>query len=160
MTAAALALGVLLGVQTWRLHTEQLAYQKLVASHAAQMADQQRQLAEATASARATEQNLITQAEQAEKVKNDQIATLAIDANRLRRRLRDAAATSALVSATASASSPAGAFDGSDRAIVSEQAGLNLVSEAERADKLRVALAACTSQYNAARDALAEFGKR
>src|SRR5574340_1255636 len=95
MTVAALALAVLLALQTWRLHTEQLAHRDLQVQYASQVAEQQRQLAEATASARATEQNLITQAEQAEKVKNDQIATLAIDADRLRRRLRDAAATSA-----------------------------------------------------------------
>lgn len=154
MTAAALVLAVLLGLQTWLRHSEQIAHQKLVASHAAQMADQQRQLAEATARARATEQNLITQAAQAEKVKNDQIATLALDADRLRRRLRDAAATSTLVSATATIAAPASAAAGGDRGEFLAKVGDDLVSEAERADQLRAALAACTRQYNAARVAL------
>lgn len=154
LAIAIAALAVLLGLQTWRLHTEQLAHRDLQVQHASQVAEQQRQLAEATASARATEQNLITQAAQAEKVKNDQIATLALDADRLRRRLRDAAATRALVSATAPTPSPAGAAAGGDRSEVSGSLGDALVSEAERADKLRVALAQCTSQYNAAREAL------
>jgi hypothetical protein len=160
MTAATLALAVLLALQTWRLHTEQLAHQALIASHAAQIADQQRQLAEAHARARNTEQHLVTQAAQTEETKNAEIAAARATADTLRRRLRDAAATSALVSATAPATCLAGAAAGGDRSEFPESLGDALVSEAERADKLRAALAQCTSQYNAARDALAEFGKR
>ena len=154
MTAAALVLAVLLALQTWRLHTEQLAHQALIARHAAQIADQQRQLAEAHARARNTEQHLVTQAAQTEETKNAEITAARATADTLRRRLRDAAATSALVSATAPATCLAGAAAGGDPAELPAAPRFDLVSEAERADQLRAALAACVGQYNAARAAL------
>lgn len=154
LAVAVLALGVLLGLQTWLRHTEQLAHQALIAQHAAQIADQQRQLAEAHARARKTEQHLVTQAAQTEETKNAEIAAARATADTLRRRLRDAAATRALMPATAAATGIAGAAAGGDRTAVFEQIGDDLVSEAERADQLRAALAACTRQYNAARVAL------
>ena len=160
LAVAVLVLGVLLGLQTWLRHSEQIAHQKLVASHAAQMADQQRQLAEATTRARNTEQHLVAKAAETEEIKNAEIATARATADTLRRRLRDAAATSALVSATAAATGLADPAAGGDRGEFLAKVGDDLVSEAERADQLRAALAACVGQYNAARDALAEFGKR
>ncbi len=154
LAIAIAALAVLLGLQTWRLHTEQLAHRDLQVQHASQVAEQQRQLAEAIARARNTEQHLITQAAQTEEQKNAEIATARATADTLRRRLRDAAATASLVSATAATAAPAGAAAGSDRAEFLAAAGDDLVSEAERADQLRAALAQCTRQYNAARAAL------
>lgn len=154
LAVAVLVLGVLLGLQTWLRHTEQIAHQALIAQHAAQIADQQRQLAEAHARARNTEQHLVTQAAKSEETKNAEIAAARATADTLRRRLRDAAATSALVSAAAPATCLAGAAAGGDRSEFPESLGDALVSEAERADQLRAALAACTGQYNAARAAL------
>ena len=154
LAIAALVLGVLLGLQTWRLHTEQLAHQALIAQHAAQIAEQQRQLAQATERARQTEQTMADQAATLEATKNAEIHAARATADTLRRRLRDAAATRALMPATAAATGIAGAAAGGDRTAVFEQIGDDLVSEAERADQLRAALAACTGQYNAARAAL------
>lgn len=152
MTTATLVLVVLLGLQTWRLYTAQIAHQALIASHAAQIADQQRQLAEATARARNTEQHLVTQAATMEASKNAEIHRARTAADALRRRLRDAAALD--VPAAAPATCLTGAVSGGDRAELSGSPQFDLVSEAERADQLRAALAACTGQYNAARAAL------
>lgn len=152
--ALALALLALLALQTWRLHAAQLAHQVLIAQHAAQIADQQRQLAEATARARNTEQHLVTQAAKSEELKNAEIATARATADTLRRRLRDAAATASLVSATATATGLADPAAGGDRSEFPEELGSRLISEAERGEKIRIALLACYKQYEDARKAL------
>lgn len=154
LAIAIAALAVLLGLQTWRLHTEQLAHRDLQVQHASQVVEQQRQLAEAHARARNTEQHLVTQAAKSEELKNAEITAARATADTLRSRLRDAAATSALVSATAPATCLAGAAARGDAAELPAAPRFDLVSEAERADQLRAALAACVGQYNAAREAL------
>ena len=154
MTAAALVLAVLLGLQTWLRHSEQIAHRDLIAKVAQERAEQQRQIAQATERARQTEQTLADQAATLEATNNAEIHAARATADTLRRRLRDAAATRALMPAAAAATGIAGAAAGGDRTAVFEQIGDDLVSEAERADQLRAALAACTRQYNAARVAL------
>ena len=114
-------------------------------------------LAAATTKARETEQQMAAEAEKAEHEKQTQIAAVSARAADLRRRLRNAeasAATARLVSrvtATAAAGEVAGERD---RPELSGPLGYDVVSEAERADTIRFQLAACTRQYNAAREAM------
>lgn len=162
--AAALVLAVLLVLQTLALHKEQKAHQTLqvqVAGEREAWADERANaataLAFATTQARAKEQALTAAAHQSEEIKNAEIATLAARAADLRRRLRNAeasAATARLVSgagAIAAAGEPAGLRDG---LVIPDRVGDGLVRLAERADAVRLQLAACERQYNAARAAL------
>ena len=114
-------------------------------------------LAQATAKNRETEQQLTAQAEKAEHEKQTQIAAVSARADDLRRRLRNAeasAATARLVSkATTAASAPEAA--GVDHfPVIFGPLGEQLVSEAERADRVRLQLASCEASYERARDAL------
>lgn len=120
-------------------------------------AQQQAALAQATAKARDTEQALVAKVETIQEESNAQLTALAAQRDDLRRRLR--AAATATVTArglpapaytAAIAKTPAG----SDRPEFSGQAGFDLVSEAYRADQIRIQLATCERQYEAARDAL------
>lgn len=148
--AAAMVLGGLLLVQTGRLHSERAGWadERTKAAEA---------LAAATTKARETEQQMAAEAEKAEHEKQTQIAAVSARAADLRRRLRNAeasAATARLVSrvtATAAAGEVAGERD---RPELSGPLGYDVVSEAERADTIRFQLAACTRQYNAAREAM------
>ena len=114
-------------------------------------------LAAATTKNRETEQQLTAQAEKAEHEKQTQIAAVSARADDLRRRLRNAeasAATARLVSkasAVASTSEVAAVCHGSE---LSGSFGEQLVSEAERADTVRLQLASCEASYERARDAL------
>lgn len=114
-------------------------------------------LAFATTKAREKEQALAAAAHQSEEIKNAEIATLATRAADLRKRLRNAeasAATARLVSkasAVASTSEVAAVCHGSE---LSGSFGEQLVSEAERADKIRLQLASCEAGYERARGAL------
>ena len=114
-------------------------------------------LAQATAKNRETEQQLTAQAEKAEHEKQTQIAAVSARADDLRRRLRNAeasAATARLVSkATTGASAPEAA--GVDHfPVIFGPLGEHLVSEAERADRIRLQLASCEASYERARVAL------
>lgn len=114
-------------------------------------------LAFATTKAREKEQALAAAAHQSEEIKNAEIATLATRAADLRKRLRNAeasAATARLVSkasAVASTSEVAAVCHGSE---LSGQFGEQLVSEAERGEKIRISLLACYRQYDDARKAM------
>lgn len=114
-------------------------------------------LADATAKARETEQTLVTQATQSEDIKNAEIATLATRAADLRRRLRNAeasAATARLVSGTGATAAPGETAGLRDGLVIPDRVGDGLVRLAERADAVRLQLAACERQYNAAREAM------
>ncbi len=114
-------------------------------------------LVQATAKNRETEQQLTAQAEKAEHEKQTQIAAVSARADDLRKRLRNAeasAATARLVSkasAVASTSEVAAVCHGSE---LSGSFGEQLVSEAERADRIRLQLASCEASYERARGAL------
>ena len=120
-------------------------------------ASQQAALAQATAKARDTEQALVAKVETIQEESNAQITALARQRDDLRQRLR-AAATAAVtarsLSGPASVAAAAEAAAGSDRPELSGPAGFDAVSEAYRADQVRLALNACINQYDAARDAL------
>ncbi len=120
-------------------------------------ATQQAALAQATAKARDTEQALVAKVETIQEESNAQITALARQRDDLRQRLR-AAATAAVtarsLSGAASVAAIAEAPAGGDRAELFGQAGFDAVSEAYRADQIRLQLATCERQYEAAREAL------
>ena len=152
--AAAIALGVLLLVQTGRLHKAERRADTAELTLSNDRAAAAYQLAQATAKARETEQTLSAKAAKTEGEKNAQIADLSVRAAALTRRLRAAAATNRLVSATGAAPAHAEAQCGDYVPRFSEQVGANLVAEAERGETVRIALIACYRQYEAVRDAL------
>lgn len=120
-------------------------------------ASQQAALAQATAKARDTERALVAQVETIQEESHAQLTALARQRDDLRQRLR-AAATAAVtargLSGPAYTAAIAETAAGSDRAEFSGQAGFDLVSEAYRADQIRLQLATCERQYEAAREAL------
>ena len=120
-------------------------------------AQQQAALAQSTAKARDTEQALVAKVETIQEESNAQITALARQRDDLRQRLR-AAATAAItarsLSGPASVATIAAPAAGSDRPEFSYELGDRLISEAERADQIRLQLATCERQYEAAREAL------
>ncbi len=126
-------------------------------------ASQQAALAQATAKARDTERALVAQVETIQEESHAQLTALAAQRDALRQRLRHEqanAATARLLSRPDSVATAAKAAAGSDRPELSGQAGFDAVSEAYRADQVRLALNACIKQYDAARDALKQYGSR
>jgi len=120
-------------------------------------AQQQAALAQATAKARDTEQALVAKVETIKEENNAQLTALAAQRDALRQRLRHEqanAATARLVSGASTVAATAEAAAGSGRAELSGPLGFDLVSEAYRADQVRLQLATCERQYEAAREAL------
>lgn len=120
-------------------------------------AQQQAALAQATAKARDTEQALVAKVETIQEESNAQLTALARQRDDLRQRLRAAATatvTARSLSGPASIAAVAEAAAGSDRPEFSGSLGFDLVSEAYRADQIRIQLATCERQYEAAREAL------
>lgn len=111
-------------------------------------------LALLTKKARETEQSLTAKAAQIEGEKNEQITALDSRAAALTRRLRDAAATSRLVPITATVGSAGEVAAVCDAGGLSERVGTDLVGLVTRAEKIRLQLASCESQYDGARAAL------
>ena len=110
-------------------------------------ASQQAALAQATAKARDTIQE----------ESNAQITAIARQRDDLRQRLRataTAAVTARSLPGPASLAAVAAPAAGGDRPELSGSAGYDLVSEAYRADQVRLQLATCERQYEAAREAL------
>lgn len=162
--AAALVLALGLAWQTYRLHGAEMSALRAanaLANGQAAWADERaiaaEKLAQATAKNRETEQQLTAQAEKADHEKQTQIAAVSARADALRVRLRNAeanAATARLLSgagAIAAPGEPAGLRDG---LVIPDRVGDGLVRLAERADAVRLQLAACERQYEAARAAL------
>ena len=159
-----IVLAGLLLVQTGALHKAERRADKaetILSTERAAWADERANaaaaLAFATTKAREKEQALAAAAHQSEEIKNAEIATLATRAADLRRRLRNAeasAATARLVSkATTAASDPEAA--GVDHfPVIFGPLGEQLVSEAQRAETIRLQLASCEASYERARDAL------
>jgi hypothetical protein len=162
--ALALVLALALAWQTYRLHGAQIAMLEATnalangqAAWADERANAATALAVATTKARETEQQLTAQAEKAEHEKQTQLAAVSARADALRQRLRNAeasAATARLVSATTKPSGTIEVAGVSSWAGFSDGVGDGLVRLAERADAVRLQLAACERQYEAARAAL------
>ena len=152
--AGALAFGGAWQVQGWR-YGKQIDAMTVAAAQLE--ASQQAALAQATAKARDTEQALSAKVETIQEESHAQITALARQRDDLRQRLR-AAATAAVTARSLPGPSNVAAIAaptaGSDRAELFGQAGFDAVSEAYRADQVRLALNACERQYEAAREAL------
>ncbi len=152
--AGALAFGGAWQVQGWR-YGKQIDAMTVAAAQLE--ASQHAALAAAAVKARDTEQALVAKVETIQEESNAQITALATQRDDLRQRLR-AAATAAVtarsLSDPASVAAIAAPAAGSDRPEFSGQAGFDLVSEAYRADQIRLQLATCQRQYEAAREAL------
>lgn len=164
MGALALVLALALAWQTYRLHGAQIATLEATnalangqAAWADERANAATALAVATTKARETEQQLTAQAETIKEETHAQITELSGRAAALANRLRHSeanAATARLLSgagAIAAPGEPAGLRDG---LVIPDRVGDGLVRLAERADAVRLQLAACERQYDAARDAL------
>lgn len=114
-------------------------------------------LANATTKARETEQQLTAQAAQTEATKNEQINALTGRAAALLVRVRNAegsAATSKLLPGATAIAANAEAQSGDNFSGFPERVGSDLVSLASRAEAVRLQLASCEKQYDAARVAL------
>jgi hypothetical protein len=160
---AAAGLAVLLGLQTWRLHTAQLETATAVTTLATERANASAATAKATTEVRSTEVGLQAGAPETRKETNDQVRSLAAQRDALLRRLRiaeDNLATARLVSSTTAAASDRQAPAGSDAAGIPGPIGEEDVAEAERADVIRLHLAACYAQYDRAQEALKGLGAR
>ncbi len=114
-------------------------------------------LVQATAKNRETEQQLTAQAEKADHEKQTQIAAVSARADDLRKRLRNAeasAATARLVSKASAVASTSEVAGVDHFPVIFGPLGEQLVSEAERADRVRLQLASCEASYERARGAL------
>ena len=114
-------------------------------------------LVQATAKNRETEQQLTAQAEKADHEKQTQLAAVSARADDLRKRLRiaEASAATARLMSKASAVASTSEVAGVDHfPVIFGPLGEQLVSEAERADRIRLQLASCEASYERARVAL------
>ena len=120
-------------------------------------ASQQAALAQATAKARDTEQALVAKVETIQEEKDAQITALARQRDDLRKRLRTATASagtgSVEVSAATSRSPSAEIAKRNDGTELLGALGYDLVTEAYRADTIRLQLQACERQYEEVRAA-------
>jgi len=162
--ALALVLALALAWQTYRLHGAEMAALRAsnaLANGQAAWADERaiaaEKLVQATAKNRETEQQLTAQAEKADHEKQTQIAAVSARADDLRRRLRNAEANAATARLLPGAGADSGATEAAgvgDWAVIPGSLGYDLVSEAERADTVRLQLASCEASYERARGAL------
>lgn len=159
-TAAGVGCIVLTGLllmQTGKLHNAERRADKAELTLSTEREDAATSLAQLTTKARETEQTLTANAAETERVKNAQIADLDSRAGALARRLRDAAATSRLVPATATTAAIEQVAAVCDGARFSGELGVSLVSEAERGEQIRISLLACYKQYEDARKAFSSL---
>jgi len=162
--ALALVLALPLAWQTYRLHGAEMSALRAsndLANGQAAWADERaiaaEKLAMATAKNRETEQQLTAQAEKADHEKQTQIAAVSARADDLRKRLRNAeasAATARLVSKASAVASTSEVAGVDHFPVIFGPLGEHLVSEAERADRIRLQLASCEASYERARVAL------
>ena len=142
-------------VSGWRKDADISA---LKASQQRERADAALRLGQATQNARKASESLQRAADEQRKSDNAEIHNLSTRAADLARRVRSAegaAATARLMSQSLAAS--AGQADGRcDQPVVLGSLGEQDVWEAERADKLRVALKSCYASYDRARAQAAE----
>ena len=146
-------------IQTGKLHDAERRADKAELTLSKEREAAATQLAQLVQKARETEQSLTRQAEQIKEETHAQITALDARADALARRLRDAAATSRLVSIAPAVASAEQTPAVCDAGGLSERVGNGLVGLALRADQIRLQLAACESQYDGARAALSAFSE-
>lgn len=157
--ALALVFGLLLMVQTVRLTGAQTALNKVKLELSEQKALASKAVAMATTQARETEQVLSEKASSTKKETNDQIRNLTAQRDALLKRVLNAeldAASAAVVSKATSATFPGAVAKGSHGGELLGSFGQEDVEEALRADSIRLQLAACYRQYEAAKKALSQ----
>ena len=159
--AAALILGALLGVQTWRLHSAQISLAQAQSAIALERQQSSDAAARLQAQIRLTEQSLNESATLARKQTDEQLQVFSLERDALVRRVRlaEARAAAALnrVPDTSTAPSIGSAPPGDSRAELLATIGEQDVVEAERADIIRIHLVACYNQYAEAREALNRY---
>ncbi len=146
----------LAGLQTVRLANEQADHAKTVATYATERTNAANALAKATDERRALENRIAVAINLNREKDRDQIAALTRRADALARSLRDRPDRPAAANLP-QGGDPATAGQGADLGTglgLYRQDGEFLVGEAARADRLRVALAACYRDYEAARTEL------
>lgn len=154
----AITLTVLLGWQTWRLHTAQIELADTLVTLATEHATAANALTVAQGEHREKEQFLNTSAAQTRKTTNEKLLVLATQHNSLLERVHLAEARASdpshsQVSTTSSDGSVASVGDGPE---LLGSLGAADVEEATRADTIRVHLKACYADYNRAAEALSK----
>lgn len=155
-TLLAAVFGVLLLVQSARLHTAQLKQASTATALANAQALSAEALAVSTTVMRESEQTLVSGASVTQKKTNDQIRTLTAQRDALRKRVLNAERRAANpgVPQTAPASCPGAVAQRDDGAELLGSFGQEDVEEALRGDTIRLQLAACYQRYEQARQAL------
>lgn len=157
--ALATVFGGLLIVQTVRLHGAQLEVAELQVEIESEKATAAHALAVSTIEARETEIALGSKASDTRKETNEQIRNLTVQRDALLKRVLNAelnAAAAAVVSKATSTPISGRASKGSDGGELPGSLGQEDVEEALRADTIRLQLAACYRQYEAAKKALSQ----
>ena len=163
MLVGALASFGFAGYQMWQMQKLRAAGAEERQKWAEERAKQSQDLAKAQAAARSAEAGLQAGAAEIRKETNDQVRSLAAHRDALVRRLRVAEsnlATARLVSETTAAARAGQAAGGGGRPELPASIGEADVAEAERADVIRLHLAACYAQYDRAQEALKGLGAR
>ncbi len=151
-------LAVLLGLQTWRLHTAQIDLATNLVAIAGVRTKAATDLAESEKKARETESTLNESAAQTRKETNEKITDLTARSTSLLDRVRIAEARAATTklsqaSTTTSDGSVAGRSDGTE---LLGSLGTADVEEATRAETIRLHLKACYADYNRVAKALSK----
>lgn len=154
-----LILGVLLGIQTWRLHSTQLEVAKVSLTLANERATASTAVATLQAESRKTEQTLQSALSTNRKQTNAQISALTTQRDLLLGRVRIAEARAQFIGGSgvpsiAAAPGVGDAAPGDPGTELLGTIGEPDVAEAYRADLIRLELAACYHAYAEARSAL------
>ena len=149
---AAVAGAVVSGLLVWQIQGARL--ESVKADWSKEREHLALQLADAQAEARKTEVDLATTADKLRKDAHAKQTTLARQRDDLARRLRQLQADHSRMPSTADAPGTGESAQRSDVAVLHGQVGYDVVSEAWRADSIRLQLAKCEAQYDAARQAL------
>lgn len=146
------------GLQTVRLADEQADHAKTISTYATQRTNAAEALTKAIDERRALENRIATAIHLNREKDRDQIAALTLRADALARSLRDRADRPIATDVSKGGGNPAAAGPGAGIGTglgLYRQDGEFLVGEAARANRLRIALAACYRDYEVAR---AELG--
>jgi hypothetical protein len=152
-------LGLLLGIQSYRVATAQAAEWKAKNTLSTAQATVAANLALGESKNRKTEGDLVAKAADTRKDTNEKTTVVYRDSDALLKRLRIAEsnlATERLMSKAGTIGSNGQASTGSNGGEVPTEIGEEDVQEAKRADLIRIGLTACYKQYDEAREALSK----
>ena len=158
--AVAIAATTGLGIQTFRLHGAQLKTAEAVITLANERAAAVKATAAQLATYRKTEQSLMSSASETRKKTNEQIATLTLHSASLMQRVRNAQAaqSGANLSGTSAVASDGQVASEHTQPELLGSFGETDVSEASRADTIRLHLESCYRDYDRAEEALKVLG--